>query len=138
MQKVTSTIIGDLIQDERFKDWWNANDIPIPFFDNSKLGITIMGFTFAQDEHFLQQADEALSNFLQKGPEDRLEISSYVFENFEEFKYAVGESDVSEGLQELEEEQKIWDFVKPNGITIERRHRRDQDIYISISLHCEW
>ena len=138
MQKIISTVIGDLTQDDRFDDWWNAEYIPILFFDNSKLGITIMDYIPGEDKQFMQQADEALSNFLKKGKEDRLAISSFVFENFEDFKYAVDESDLSKELLELENEQDIWNFVRPQGITIKRRHRRDQDIYIFITLNCDW
>ncbi|OQP68667.1 DUF6985 domain-containing protein [Niastella populi] len=138
MKTITSKVIGDLTQDEEFNNWWHAEFIPIPFFDNTRLCVTMVGFTPGQDYFFLQQADEALSNFLQKGKDDRLAISSFVFDNLEDFKCAAGTSSLSEELKELENEQSIWNFVTPHGITVQRRHRRDQDIYISISLNCEW
>jgi hypothetical protein len=138
MQTITSKVIGELTQNDNFDDWWNGSNIPVPFFDNAALGVTIMHYTPAEDENFMQQADEALTNFLQLGTADRLAISSYVFENFEDFKNDVGDDYFSEELQQLEDEQGIWKFVRPNEINISRRHRRDKDIYIAITLSADW
>ena len=72
--KVTSKVIGQLVQDENFSDWWNSEKIEIPFFDKEKLTIRFMNFEPERDLTFLEETDQALTNFLKLKIEDKKSI----------------------------------------------------------------
>jgi len=126
------------MQDDRFSDWWNVEKISVPFFDDQQLPVTLMGFLPEEDNTFLKEADEALSNFFQKGNHERLAISSLVYKQFESIKNEVDEPYWSQKLQNMKDPNEIWKFVQPMGISVERRPYGERDMYITISCDCEW
>ena len=53
-----------------------------------------------------------------------------------EFLNAVGYDEMDKPLWEIKNKNEIWKYVYPQEIHITRRHRRDEDIYLSVI--CEW
>ena len=84
-KEVTSKVIGRLKQEVNFPDWWKSSEIEIPFFDNKKLTITFMDFKPEHDNTFVEEADQALSNFLKLTPSDRNLISELAYKNCMDF-----------------------------------------------------
>jgi hypothetical protein len=135
---VISKVIGELEQDENFPNSWRADNIAIPFFDNLKLSVTFEDYSPEADRSFLQEADQALVAFLNKGSQDRLEISDLVYKNFHLIRNEVDFPYWSEALKRIERPIEIWRFIRPFGISITRRPYEERDIYINISCKCEW
>lgn len=133
------TAIGSLNQDSNFSDWWNSSIIEIPFFGNKKLQITCMGLIPEKDIAFLDDANNALKNFLNLTLKDRNAISEMVYKNCMDFLEAVDfEESETKRFTGMEDKNDIWRFVHPAGIYVSRRHRRDKDIYIQAVCNCDW
>ena len=137
-KSIKSNIIGQLIQVEDFDDWWISEDIEIPFFDNEEFSITFMDFEPKKDKAFIEEADQALSNFLALKVNDRLSISELVLKNCRDFMEEVGVDEFGEDLQQVKDANEIWKFVYPTKIYVSRRNWGDKDIYIQIACNCEW
>ncbi len=138
MKEIKSTVIGKLYQNEEFADWWESELIQIPFFGNTELKVTFLDFVPEDDQAYLLEADNAMKNFLLKNSDERFELSALVRQNCREFLEAIGYDEVDKPLWEIEHKDEIWTFVYPQEITLTRRHRRDEDIYLSIMCDCEW
>ncbi len=136
--EIISSIIGQLNQDKNFPDWWISKEIEIPFFDNEKLIITFMDFDPSQDETFIEEADQALTNYFKLNIEDRKSISTLVQKNCNDFLDAIEFDEDDDHLRQLNDKNEIWKFVYPTEIFVTRRNRRDKDIYVSIDCDCEW
>ena len=134
MDKVKLNSIGELKAHPHIpNEWLISEPIPIPFFDGKKLNFVFDGYE--NDENFFSEADNAISNFLEKNDSERMKISHLVFKNYTDFIDSVGND---EDLPKIENEKDIWNFVYPQEIYVSRRHRRDNDIYIEILCECEW
>ena len=81
MKTITSSIIGELKQNDQFEDWWESEPIGIRFFDDKKLKITFMDLVPENDPNFIKEADQALKSFLEKKTNDRLELSELAYQN---------------------------------------------------------
>ncbi len=142
MKKINSKVIGELKQDNRFADWWVSKEIEIPFFDGKKMTITFANFEPEEDKTFLDESDQALENFFKLNTKDKNAITKLVYKNCTDYLEATDfgsyYADVEKRLREIQHEDEIWNFVYPTEIYVQRRHRRDKDIYISIACDCEW
>lgn len=130
--------IGKLTQNENFDDWWNSQPVPIPLFENKELDIIFMDYVPDHDNNFLDEADEALKNFLGLGLDYKKHISKYVFSNCMDFLNAVEYDEADEDLWKIEDPDDIWQYVYPSEIYVTRRSRRDENIYIMVACGCEW
>ena len=137
-QDIISKIIGRLKQEANFPDWWKSDAIEIPFFDNEKLTITFMDFEPDHDKTFVEEADQALANFLQLTSADRNSISDLANKNCQDFLDAVGFDEADETLRQINKQDEIWKFIHPTEIYLTRRNRRDNDIYVQIACECDW
>jgi hypothetical protein len=137
-RQITSQVLGQLKQDDRFQDWWNKENVDIPFFSNIKLTITFMDFNPDLDTKFITEADKALSSFMKLGDQERHEISDFVYKNFVTIKEEVDYPYWSEELRQIKNPVKIWNFIQPMGIFVTRRPYGDNDIFIDVSCDCEW
>ena len=138
-KEIISQIIGQLNQDDNFPDWWKSEEISIPFFDNEKLTITFMDFEPEHDKTFIQEADQALRNFLSLTITDRNLISELAYKNCMDFLDAVDfDDEEKQPFTNIKEPTEIWNFIEPTEIYISRRHRRDNDIYVQVSCECDW
>ncbi|WP_367391230.1 hypothetical protein [Lewinella sp. LCG006] len=138
MKKIDSKEIGELLQNEEFDDWWESEPIQIPLLENKALKITLMDFVPEEDDEFLAGADNTLKNFLSKKEEERFDLSDLVYKNCMEFLNAIGYDEMDKALWEIKNKNEIWKYVYPQEIHITRRHRRDEDVYLSIICECEW
>jgi hypothetical protein len=136
MATIFSKQIGHLTQNERFDDWWRSEETEIPFFDKAKLAITFAKFEPEKDLKFIEEADNAILNFLKLTSLDRLKISDLVLKNYYDFLEAVGDDE--EFKLNIDKPDQIWDFVHPNDIYVSRRPYNDKDIYVQISCDCDW
>jgi hypothetical protein len=136
--KITSSVLGQLTQDLQLTEWWKSEPITVPYFDNKLLPVIFMDFEPEKDTEFIKEADKALTSFLQLSSSDKFTITSYVYENFRDFRNSIGENDVSKKLKNIKDENKIWKFVYPSAIHVSRRPYNDKDIYVQIACECEW
>ena len=136
--KVTSKVIGQLVQDENFSDWWNSEKIEIPFFDKEKLTIRFMNFEPERDLTFLEETDQALTNFLKLKIEDKKSISELAYKNCMEFLDEFEFDEVDNCFRQIEKKDDIWNFIHPTEILVSRRPYNDQDIYVLIACECDW
>jgi hypothetical protein len=137
-KQITSQVLGQLTQDENLDDWWKIENITIPFFDNKQIQITFMDCGPEADIEFIVEADEALRSFLNLTMANRNSYSEIVHKNCTDTLDELGYDTVSPELANLTNPNDIWRFVNPSGIYVTRRHRRDMNIYISVSCSCNW
>ena len=130
MKEIRLNSIGELSSHSQFsEDWFVSQKIPIPFLENEDLT-----FLVVLDDK-LVDIDNAIKEFLRKDLSDRNKISHLVFQNYKDFVEAVGDGDFTSNI---EKETDIWRYVYPVEILVERRHRRDKSIYVSILCECDW
>lgn len=137
-KEIISKIIGRLKQEDSFADWWKSEEIAVPFFDNDKLMITFMDFESEHDKTFIDEADQALTNFLKLNAVDRNLISELAYKNCVEFLDAVENDEADEPLRQIKKKNEIWNFIQPTEIYVTRRPYKDQDIYVFIACECDW
>lgn len=137
-EEIISKIIGRLKQVDNFPDWWKSDQIEIPFFDNEKLAITFTDFEPERDNTFIDEADQALTNFFKLKAEDRNSISDLAYENCMEFLDAVGFDEADESFTQITDKNEIWNFIHPTDIYITRRPYADQDMYVQVVCECDW
>jgi hypothetical protein len=137
-KEITSNIIGQLIQDNNFPDWWESSKIEIPFFDDRKIAITFMDFEPELDKTFIEESDLALANFLKLTIDDKNSISELAYKNCMDFLNAVGFDEADEELRQIKDHNDIWKFIYPTEIYVTRRPSGEEDIYLSIACECEW
>ena len=136
--KISSRVLGPLVQNKRFDDWWESIEIEVPFFENKRLKVIFMDFEPQFDPTFITEADDALDCFLKLGVPDRNGISHLAYKNCIDFLNAVRFEELDRLLRQLEDENDIWKFIYPTEIYISRRLYNDKDIYIQIACECEW
>ncbi len=137
-QVITSKVIGPLKQDDQLGNWWKSEAIKIPFFDNEKLAIIFVDFDPEHDQTFLDEADQALTNFLKLNAADRNLISDLAYKNCLDFLEEVEFDEADESLRQIKAPNEIWNFIQPTEIYIARRPYQEQDIYVQVACACEW
>jgi len=130
MKTINIPVIGNLIQNDRFDDWWESEKIKIPLFDNLGIKFIVMAGQKDINEDF----NKAIDNFLQLKDRQRLEASKYIFKNYREIIEAVGEDEFD---FEVTNENDIWKYVHPKEIYVKRRSK-DNLVYIQITAECDW
>jgi hypothetical protein len=136
--QITSQVLGQLTQDENISDWWKSKAFKIPFFDNNQLTIIFTGFEPNQDTTFLQEADQALTNFFKLSSVDRNAISDLAYKNCMDFLDEVGFDEVDESLKEIVDKNDIWKFIHPSEIYVARRPYEEEDMYVQVACECDW
>jgi hypothetical protein len=137
-KEIISKTIGILKQEDNFSDWWKSKKIEVSFFDNARLSVTFMGFEPEHDMTFIDEADQAMTNFLNFTSEDRNSISDLAYKNCMDFLDAVGYDEIDEPLRQIVECNDIWNFIQPTEIYVTRRPYKEKDIYIQIACECDW
>ena len=137
-KEILSKTIGQLKQDDHFPDWWKSDQVEIPFFNGEKLTVTFMDFEPEHDKTFIEEADQALSNFLKLNSEDRNSISNLAYKNCMDFLDMVGFDEADEQLRQIKDQNEIWNFIYPTEVYITRRPYKEQDIYVTIACECDW
>lgn len=137
-KEIVSKIIGRLKQEDNFPDWWKSEEIEIPLFGNQKLQIIFMDFEPEYDKTFIEEADQALTNFMRLNVKDRNLISELAFKNCVDFLDEVGFDEADEPLRQIKDHNEIWKYIQPNEIYVTRRPYKEQDIYVQIACECDW
>ena len=138
-KEIYSAIIGKLVQDESFPDWWRSSLIDIPLLGNRRLVITFMDVDPGTDKKFIEEADQALTNFLAMTINDRNSISEFAYANCIDFLDAVDfEEEEERPFREITDKNDIWNFITPTEIYLSRWHRRDMDMYVQVACNCDW
>jgi hypothetical protein len=137
-KEITSKIIGQLEQDNNIPDWWKSSAVEIPFFDNEKLTITFMDFEPEHDKTFIEEADQALTNFFKLTAADRNSISELAYKNCMDFLNEVSIGEAEKPLRQIKDRSEIWKFIQPTEIYVTRRPYKEQDIYVLIVCECDW
>lgn len=135
-KEISSKIIGQLRQSDRFEDWWTSSPIAIPFLDNEKFPITFMDFQPDHDATFIHEADKALKYFLELDLNYKKEISSYVYKNYQDFVGVANDSGFP--VVQINNRDDIWQNIDITEIYVTRRPYNDKDIYIVLSGGCTW
>jgi len=138
MKEIESQIIGKLKRSQRFRDWWESDLIKIPFLDNKQMKIIYADYVSEEDNFFLEEADLAISRFLEKGNQERLSITDLVYKSYRDLVDEVEFSERSRQLWEIQGEDQIWNYVYPTEIFVTRRPYNEQDMYVQILCECEW
>ena len=138
METIESEIIGELKQNDQFKDWWESELIEIPFFNNQKIKITFMDFIPESDTEFIKEADNALKSFLEKSESDKFLISNLAHENCMEFLNAVEFDEADQPLWDIKDKNQIWKYIYPQDIYVTRSHDKYEIIYLNLACECEW
>lgn len=138
MEEISSKVLGKLKQNSEFIDWWESEEIEVPFFDNQKLAVTFMEFEPENDNTVIDEADQALTYFLKLNTEDRNSISELTYKNCRDFLEAVEFDEDDEPLRQIKDENEIWNFIYPIGISAERRLCNDKDLYVVVVCNCDW
>lgn len=129
---ITIKNLGELKQDEQVKDWFRSDEIEVDFFGGKALPF-VLKIEKEIDAALQEKIDSAVINFLSLNSEYRDSISGLVYENYND---TLEIADI-EPL-EIEDESEIWNYVHPYVIYIDQRNRRDEDIYIQVTCHCDW
>ena len=137
-KEITSKIIGQLKQEDAFPDWWKSDAVEIPFFDGEKLTITFMDCEPEHDKTFIEEADQALINFLKLTTNDRNSISELAYKNCMDFLDAVDFDEIDEPFRQIKDRSEIWKYIHPAEIYVTRRPYKDHDIYVMIACECDW
>jgi len=137
-KQIESKVIGRLKQIDNISDWWKSEEIEVPFFGNKKLAITFLSYEPEHDKAFVDDADQALTNFFHLTTQDRISISNLAYKNCNDYIDAVGINEVDESLRQIEDIHEIWKFIHPTDILVARRAYNEKDIYIMIACECEW
>lgn len=137
-----SALLGPLTRsdDDELRDWWYSEPRVTEFWDKKRIPFVYV-FEPDEDREFITAADAAVKNFLKLTAEDRLQLTPLLEENCREIcdDTEYGE-EVAEWLNaDSKNAAALWDSVSaPEAILVQRRHRRDKDIYIQMSLDCKW
>jgi hypothetical protein len=137
-KEITSKIIGRLKQEDKFPDWWKSSKIEVPFFENKKLTVTFMDYEHEHDKTFIEEADQALTNFLKLNSMDRNSISDLAYRNCKDFLDAVDFDEADQPLRQIKDYNEIWNFIHPTEIYVTRRPYKEHDIYLMLACECDW
>jgi hypothetical protein len=137
-KEITSKIIGQLKQEDQFPDWWKSSKIEVPFFENEKLTVTFMDFEPKHDKTFIEEADQALTNFLKLNLVDRNSISDLAYRNCKDFLDAVDFDEADQPLRQIKDYNEIWNFIHPTEIYVTRRPYKEHDVYLMLACECDW
>lgn len=137
-KEITSKIIGQLRQEDQFPYWWKSSKIEVPFFENKKLKVTFMDFEPEHDKTFIEEADQALTNFLKLNLVDRNSISDLAYRNCKDFLDAVDFDEADQPLRQIKDYNEIWNFIHPTEIYVTRRPYKEHDVYLMLACECDW
>jgi hypothetical protein len=141
---IISATIGQLTRHARFHDWWQSDQIEIPFWNNWKLSVTFKDYEPRRDQTFVADADHALTNFLRLDIEDRNSTSKLAYANCLDFLNRIAFDPADEPLRNIVDQHDIWNFIRPTAVYASRHHDRQEqemyvdNMYIELACDCDW
>ncbi|MEC5158057.1 hypothetical protein RCH13_001974 [Chryseobacterium sp. MP_3.2] len=97
-----------------------------------------MDFEPEHDKTFIDEADQALINFLKLKTEDRNSISELAYKNCIDYLDAVENGEADEPFRHIMDKNEIWNFIHPTEIHVTSRPYKEQDIYVMLACECDW
>lgn len=134
---ILSSTIGKIKQNERFDDLWESAKVKIPFFNNEKHTFSLLDYQPEEDPNFINDADQALENFLNLTNDHRLNISDSVVDYAQQRANSI-EDYSNDFLQNIKNSHDVWKGLKPTDLYIVRAEDKDRKIYIQAVFDCEW
>ena len=134
--EITSSVIGKLKQSD-FDDWWESEEISIPYLNNEPMAITFMDLNPEEDKEFVAEADKLLKIFLAKTNIDRLSSSKHVHKNCTDFLAMIEYDEDDEALHQIKSPEEVWQYVQFQNIYLQRYYE-DNKVYLSLSGNCDW
>ena len=124
--------LGWLEPDSLMPESLCSQPFPVPYF-----GGLLLPFALLEAENDPAPADfeTALNAFLQLGPVEKAQAGHYVFRLYRQIAEDVGEEELGFTIPSA---SAVWDFVKPTGIRVSRRHQGDKLVYVEICAGCRW
>ncbi|NJM30291.1 MAG: hypothetical protein HC855_09475 [Rhizobiales bacterium] len=124
--------------DPRLPDFWHSQPLPIPLLNGTPVSVIYSGYVLGEEPDALAEYDAALADFLRLGAGERKRATPHVH------KHCRAEVDTADwpGRAEVDaatvSPERVWEFVKPLNIYVERRLFNDMDIYVNVSCECAW
>ncbi|MDX6189212.1 hypothetical protein SGQ83_07630 [Flavobacterium sp. Fl-318] len=138
VKEITSKVIGILRQDQSLPDWWKSAEIEIPFFDNRRLIITFTDYEPELDPTFMEEADQALVNFMKLTVEDRKSISELAYKRCMAFLEAVEFDKADDYLRQIKNKDEIWNFIQPTEIYVVNELHKGKGVDVEVACQCDW
>lgn len=136
--KITSKVVGQMVEDPQFPGEWTSQEVPVPFFDGEKLPVSFVDFDPDGDKEALAEADKALANFFALDKSYRESISPLVYKNCREFLEAIGFDEDYQDMWDIKDEKEIWQFVQPTEISVTPHPDNEYDMYVQVLCECDW
>ncbi|TCO31034.1 hypothetical protein EV200_101480 [Pedobacter psychrotolerans] len=135
--EVSSTVIG-MLKNADFDDWWVSEPHKIGFLNDVEMNFTITDYNPNEDENFMEEADEAIRNFMSKTLKDREATTAHVYQNCMDFLDAIGYDEADQHLWDIKDHEEIWNYVTPREIYVTREPYEDKGVYLRLTFSCEW
>ena len=123
--------LGILRPHDKIPEWLVSELLPVPYFDNRKLGFTLDGLEPSDEA----EVEKAVVAFLALGPIDRASAAQYVFARYRHIAELVDNDDLACRIESADD---VWGHVQPSEIFVSKRSRREQAIYVQITAECDW
>lgn len=123
--------LGHLVQDHDIEEWWVSAPVQVPLL-REEVEFVLVAFTL---DDRADEFEDAISAFLALDTADREQATPYVYENYRRFIDAVGADELE---YEIATPEGVWDHVQAGQIYVQRRHRRDKEVYVQITARCDW
>jgi hypothetical protein len=105
--EIISSVLGQLTQDKNLKEWWKSVSFEIPFFNNEKLTITFADCEPGEDKTFIQEADQALTNFFKINSSDRHAISELAYKLCMDFLNEIEFDEADDQFRQISDKNEI-------------------------------
>ncbi len=123
--------LGRLKPHREVPEWLVSALVDIPLLNGLKLSFTLDDLSDANEV----EVTRAIQSFLRLTSADRLQVGSYLYENYRHVAGMIGEADLA---CKIGTEHEVWDHVHPTELFVSRRHRRDCAIYVQVAAECAW
>jgi hypothetical protein len=127
----TLSPLGELTQHPDVPEWWVSQPIPVPFLSGQRVSFTLM--VEDADGVYPPDVSDAIERFLALNPTDREATNEPVYKKYTDFADAVSEIEV-----DIPSAARVWDHVRVTEIYVDRRNRRDKDVYVQVACNCDW
>lgn len=132
-KQIESRVLGSLIQNSEFDDWWSSEGIHVPCLDkNTK--VTFTNCNVEDSKAFVLKADKQLDAFLQMTQDDLKKFTSEVKANLD---LNIEATDYGEELpfMNIKNEEEVWSYIDANQIYV---NKDEDNVLISIPYNCDW
>jgi len=127
-----SKAIGQLKVHPDIDEWYESEEVSIPLLGGHKLSFTIEDI---DEDVNPDEFDEAISNFMGLSEPVKSEIAPYLYQNYLDFKEAVGPEYCPTNISSPSD---IWKFIYPSYVCVSRRPYGNEEIYVQLLTECEW